>query len=231
MYSRLSGFCCSESPITFHKLCFLLLFALASCASPQVTSKPDVAPVRSSTVEARKAIVSTKEHVEASHKGILEGQEALREVDSLLTKLVPNLKPENKEEGLQLKDKISAVASALERSKAENELAWEFVAKAQDKTDETLTRIEPLEKAIKTSHKNEVELAQKLTKYEAFWTSGHKWFGLGAIALGVGLILKHLFIGLAILVVLGILLAIFFPAVLPILRTTFGAAWSWIRRK
>jgi hypothetical protein len=126
-------------------------------------------------------------------------------------------------------------------AKQENIQAWDEANKAYNKAHEAEQRAAETDKQIditkgqiKVAHDNEKRLGGLVAKYEPFWIQGHKWWGIGAIGLGVGILVKHLFVTIAVvllLIVAGLVLAFFFPFLIPLFRMIgnfFGMLFRWI---
>lgn len=103
--------------------------------------------------------------------------------------------------------------------------AWAYASKADARAFETDAKIGPLQEQINVSHKNEEELAKKVGKYEPFWKMGHRWFGIGGILQGFGILATHAliligFIVIALIAFWGLSLA--FPILRPIIAIIAG---------
>lgn len=81
----------------------------------------------------------------------------------------------------------SQAKSETAQAKLENEASAQHAKETED-------RIAPLSAAIDASHKNEQRLGDLVQKYEPFYIQGHKWWGIGAIIAGFGILATHLLI-------------------------------------
>lgn len=94
--------------------------------------------------------------------------------------------------------------------------AAQHAGEADAHANDTDGKLKVLSGEIETAHKNEQTLAGQVKKYKGFWDAGHKYWGIGAIGLGIGLLFKHLLIAAAVLLALGVGLYIasfFFPVI------------------
>ena len=89
----------------------------------------------------------------------------------------------------------------------EQQQAWAFAATQKQ-------QIDGLQEDIKKAHDNEQTMANEVAKMKPFWDKGHKYWGIGAIMLGFGILVKHLLILTAFLILLGLaiwILSFFVP--------------------
>ncbi len=95
---------------------------------------------------------------------------------------------------------------------------------AQDSASETGRRIETLSSDIDKAQKRADALATENAKMKPVYDRVHKWFGLGAIFFGLGLLAKNVFILVAVGGV-ALLVASFF---LPVIGVVVGRLWRSI---
>jgi hypothetical protein len=75
-----------------------------------------------------------------------------------------------------------------------------------------------LSKQIDTAHKNEQTMANAVAKMKPVYDKCMRWFGVGAILFGFGMLFKHTLIAAAVLLVLAAILWFAVPLARPILR-------------
>jgi hypothetical protein len=86
------------------------------------------------------------------------------------------------------------------------------------------------EAQVKTEHDNLVKAVAQNASMRKTVDECNRWFGAGAIWYGIKRLMVHLFIAIAVLVVIGILLAIFLPAAKPIIGLIVSFFTSILRR-
>lgn len=192
-------------------LCALLACSMIACSTvPTVAPAPSVAPVRASNALAIQSIKRVQQSSKEVTARIKSGQDALAKGDTELAKTEF--------------EQAFTISGIVDKSASE---AAEAAAK-------TAAQIGALEQEINTHHENEKRLAALAEKYKGFWESGHKWWGLGAVVLGVAILTKHLFILAAVLVLLCVLLwglSMVFPALSPVLFAVIGPIKQLFRKR
>lgn len=135
-------------------------------------------------------------------------------------------------EKAQLKQVQALVHTAISKwSESETHIALAD-QRAQEAIDHALVtdhRADMLQVDLDQHYENEKRLSSMVNQYKPFWDTGHKWWGIGAIGLGLGILLKHALITVAILAIAAILISIFAPGAIGVVRAFFGAAMSWIK--
>ncbi len=175
------------------------LFLVACGTAPKRFIAPSTAAVHQNITEARTQISSAKNRAGNAKATIKEVREIVKDNPDLVLRLT---KAENELDSLT-QDLLRADTAA---------------ATAEAKLKEADGQIAKL-----AANANSV--AAERDKYKAFYDSGHKYFGLGAIGLGVGILAKHLLILTGVLILCGLLifgLSLIFPFLGPIVAVGTG---------
>lgn len=100
-----------------------------------------------------------------------------------------------------------------------------YIQGAETRIGELEVQIFTLGTQIQVSHDNEAKCCTEATKFRAFYDSGHRLWGLGAIGLGISILGRHILITLAFLAALCLLiwgLSLVFPALAPFVSIGWG---------
>jgi hypothetical protein len=99
----------------------------------------------------------------------------------------------------------NAIVARTENQKIKTYVEWadQEIARAWQYAAETKAAAEQTGRDINDAYEREKACAKKVEYMEPFWVAGHKWFGLGAIWLGVQMLLKNLLVLAIVLVVLS----------------------------
>lgn len=129
----------------------------------------------------------------------------------------------------QFADAKAKLASADERAAT----AEQEAANARQFADQTQEKAAVLSKQIDVANSNELRLAQENAKMKPIYDRVTRWFGLGAIIFGLGMLLKNVFIAAAIVAVAFFIASFIFPAVGPLAMRLFKIVVSFlfIRKK
>lgn len=147
------------------------------------------------------------------------------------------LTPAEKSSVSKALSKVTQAQAEYARAKAETATAWEYAGNADARAAETDAKIGPLQEQINASHENEQRLGNLVAKYQPFYILGHKFWGVGGIIQGFGILATHLLILIAFLalLVLGIwALSLVFPVFGPIFAIISSFAkrvWASVARR